>query len=183
MSLRMSLKKLFLLSPLGFLINTAAVSAHCPLCTMGAVAVAGGAAYFGVSSIIIGLFIGAFAASLGLWIARVVKKQYFRYQKQAIFAVIFLSTVLPTLPLIPGMPYPLYISWFGEYGSAFNRTYLFNLFLVGSMVGGFVMSVMPWVSARIAAAHRGKLLFPYQGIVLTLVVLVVIGGVLQLLLI
>lgn len=176
----MNLKKLFLLSPLGFLINTVSVSAHCPLCTIGAVAVAGGAAYFGVSSIVIGLFIGAFAASLGLWIAKMVKKkkEYIKFQTPLIFIVIYLSTIIPIMPFIGGI-YPLYISWFGDYGSLFNRTYLLNTFLAGSLIGGFIMSIMPWVSSKITKARNGKMLFPYQGIILTLVILIIIGVILQ----
>ena len=176
-----NMKKLFLLSPLGFLINAASASAHCPLCTMGAVVVAGGAAYLGVSSIVIGLFIGAFAASLGLWIARVVKKkkEYIKFQSPILFLVIYLSTILPIMPFMGGI-HPLYISWFGDYGSLFNRTYLLNIFLIGAILGGSIMSIMPWVSGKITVARKGKMLFPYQGMVLTLIILLILGGILQL---
>ena len=52
------------------------VSAHCPLCTAGAAIAAGGAIYLGVSVIVVGLFIGAFAVSTGWWVAKIIKKQY-----------------------------------------------------------------------------------------------------------
>lgn len=166
----------FLISFLLFIRDT---YAHCPLCTLGAVAVAGGAAWLGVSHIVIGLFIGAFAVSLGWWFSGILKKSYFRYQKLAIILFFFLTTVLPLLPLIKApTPYPLYISFFGEYGSMFNRTYLFNLFLVGSIIGGLIVSLTPSLSKAITSWRKGKTL-PYQGLTLTFILLITSGIFLQ----
>ena len=56
----MNVKKIFLV-PFLFIFMVDEVLAHCPLCTAGAAVAVGGAAWLGVSKIIIGLFIGAFA--------------------------------------------------------------------------------------------------------------------------
>src|SRR3990172_1231972 len=54
-------------------------SAHCPLCVLGAGAVATTATFLGVDDIVIGVSIGAFALALGLWISNVVKKKFIPY--------------------------------------------------------------------------------------------------------
>ena len=69
--------------------------AHCPVCTIGAGAAAAGAVWLGISKVIVALFIGAFAMSMGMWFSRVIKKKYLRYQKTLIIVVVFLTTVLP----------------------------------------------------------------------------------------
>ncbi len=151
--------------------------AHCPLCTMGAAAAAGGAMYLGVNTIVVGLFIGAFAVSTGWWISRALKKEYFSGQKWALIVLSFLLTIIPIMPLIPGIT-PLYISMMGDYGSLLNRTYLLNNFLLGSVVGGTIVSSTPWMSGKITAIRKGKML-PFQGVILTLALLVVIGVIIQ----
>ena len=57
--------------------------AHCPLCTIGAGALGAGAIWLGVSSVVVALFIGAFAMSMGMWFARIIKKQYVPFQKNS----------------------------------------------------------------------------------------------------
>src|SRR3989338_315939 len=162
-----------LLSLLGFPIFIKAAYAHCPLCTVGAAAAAGGAAYFGVSSSIIGIFIGAFAASVGWYAANLIKKQYIPYQRAALVAFSFLTTIIPLLPLL-GAQEPLSIFMFGDYGSWFYRTYLVNLFLIGSVIGGLIVCITPWMSRKITELRNGKLI-PSQGIILTFSLLAIMS--------
>ena len=100
------------------------VSAHCPLCVVGAGAAAAGAAYLGINPLIIGLFVGAFSMAMGLWVSRwkYLKKQYFPLQKYVLIIAIFLLTILPILPVISGPTKGFYLSLFGNYGTLFNRT-------------------------------------------------------------
>ncbi len=174
----MSLKKLLALFPSLFLIKS--VYAHCPLCTLGAAAAAGGAAWFGVSKAVIGVFIGAFAVSIGWWIARLIKKQFIPFQKWVIILFSFATTVLPLLTIMNDI-HPVYISIAGGYGSLLNRTYLLNDFLVSSIIGGIVVSLTPWLSDKITKFRNGKML-PYQGIILTFILLIIIGIIIQLVL-
>ena len=152
--------------------------AHCPLCTAGAAIAAGGAMWLGVNATVIGLFVGAFAVSLGWWISRIIKKQYVPYQKWIIIIISFVTTVLPLLPIMTPL-YPLYISIAGDYGSLLNRTYAVNLFLAGSVVGAGIVSLTPWLSAKLTKIRKGKQL-PFQGIALTFVLLIIIGIIIQL---
>lgn len=154
-----------------------AAAAHCPLCTMGAAAAAGGAVWLGVSNAAIGVFIGAFAVSMGWWIGKLIKKQYVPFQRSGIVAISFFTTVLPLLPMMEGIQ-PFYISLFGSYGSLLNRTYIINLFLAGSLLGGLIVCLTPWMSNILTKWRNGKMI-PFQGILLTFLLLILTGAIMQ----
>ena len=61
----MKFRKLLALLPSLFVLRE--VSAHCPLCTGAVVAGAVGAKYLGLDVTILGIFVGAFAISLGFF--------------------------------------------------------------------------------------------------------------------
>ncbi len=160
------------------LLSIKSALAHCPLCTAGAAAAAGGALWLGVDKAVVGLFLGAFAVSTGWWISRLIKKQYIPFQKHAIIIGSFVLTMLPIFPFITQV-YPLYLSWGGDYGTLFNRTYVINLPLFTSLFGGILVSMTPWLSKKISNMRKGKT-FPFQGILLTFTLLVATGITLQL---
>lgn len=160
------------------LLSVKSVFAHCPLCTAGAAAAAGGALWLGVDKVVVGLFLGAFAVSTGWWISRLIKKQYVPFQKHAIIIGSFVLTMLPIVPFITQV-YPLYLSWGGDYGSLFNRTYVINVPFWTSMFGGLVVSITPSLSKKISDMRKGKTL-PFQGIILTFTLLAAAGITLQL---
>ncbi len=151
-------------------------SAHCPLCVAGAGALAVLATSLGVSSVVVGILIGAFALALGLWLAPLVKKQYIPYQKQILTLLIFVSTIVPIMPFIKDYG-PLYISLGGEYGTPWHNTYTIDLFLFGSMVGALLMLVAPSVSSRITKLRSKQI--PYQGVTITLLLLVIASVIAQ----
>ena len=126
----------------------------------------------------VALFIGAFAVSMGWWFSRLIKKRYIPYQKTLIIFVVFLLTVLPILPIINFIK-PIYISLAGAYGSLLNKTYMLNLSLIGSIFGGLIVSTTPAISKKITHLRKGKII-PFQGVILTLSLLIIIGVVLQL---
>ena len=140
------MKKLFAFFPFLLLMQNA--YAHCPLCTAGAAVAAGGAAWLGISKAAIGIFIGAFAVSTGWWASNLLKRKYIPFQKQLLILFSFVATIIPLMPLMESI-YPVYISWAGDYGSLLNRTYILNLFLAGSILGGFTVCIMPWLSKKI----------------------------------
>jgi len=91
----------------------------------------------------------------------------------------FLTTVFPLLGLeVMRSNYPLLVSFFGDYGSLLNRTYILNLFLIGSVIGGFIVSITPWLSNKITQIRNGKML-PYQGILLTFLLLAVSSAIIE----
>lgn len=141
------------------------ISAHCPLCTIGAGAAAGTAVWLGVSKIVIALFIGAFAMSMGMWFAKIVKKKYLPFQKTAIISIIFLTTIIPLMPIFSAIG-PLYIPFVGDYG----LTFAFNYSLLSSFLGGGVVLISPKLNHKIKEKRNGKAI-PFQGILLTFLLL------------
>jgi hypothetical protein len=170
----------YLLSSIVFLVVIVpkAALAHCPLCTVGAGALAIIAASLGVSSVVVGILVGAFALALSLWLAGLVKKTYIRYQKSILTLLIFLLTVIPIMPLVQDYG-PFYISLIGDYGTLFHNTYTVNLYIFGSIIGALIVAIAPHISRSITRL-RGKQL-PYQGITITLSLLVVASVITQLL--
>lgn len=153
--------------------------AHCPLCTIGAGVIATLALWLGVSTMVIGVVLGGFAAALGLWVARIIKRKLFHYQDTVVATVVFLSTILPILPIAGGEKGSVYISFAGGYGSLLNRTYVIDFFLVGSLVGALMVIIAPYISRRITQTRSGKTM-PYQGVAITFLLLVVSSVILQL---
>lgn len=151
------------------------VSAHCPLCTIGAGAAAAGAVWLGVSKVVVALFMGGFAMSMGMWFSRIIQKQYIKFQKIIIVIVVFLTTLLPLMPLFTAIG-PLYLSFLGTYGT----TYAVNYSLGSSLLGGLIVFISPALSRNLSKLRRGKII-PYQGVIITLSLLVITGGIIQLL--
>jgi hypothetical protein len=177
------IKLLPLLVPLFiFFMLIPSVHAHCPLCTIGAMAAAGTAVYFGVKGTVVALLVGGFAVSMGWWISTLIKKQYLPYQKVWLVLLSFFTTVLPIMPVLksgtPADYYPLLISLAGGYGSLLNRTYLITIPFVMAMIGGALVCITPWLSKKISGARDGEIL-PFQGTILTLSLLIIVGTVVQ----
>lgn len=152
--------------------------AHCPLCTIGAGVAALGASWLGISSGPIGVFIGAFSIALGLWIAKLIKKKYLPYQREAITLISFLTTVLPLKTQLSEYS-SFYLSIAGDYGTILNRTYLINWFLIGSVLGGLIILISPYVSRKVSKFRGGKL-FPYQGVSITFLLLIIFATIFEL---
>jgi hypothetical protein len=153
------------------------ISAHCPLCTIGAGAAAGAAVWLGVSKVVVALFIGAFAMSMGMWFARILdkKKKYIPFQHSLVVIGVFLLTILPLIPIVKVIG-PLYLSFIGAYG----KTYALNYSLVSGLFGGLLVLFAPSISKKITDLRNGKML-PFQGILITFLLLIIAGGIIQLL--
>jgi hypothetical protein len=167
----MNIKKLFAFMILPFL-GIKTILAHCPLCTLGAAAAVGGAAYFGVNKVVLSLFVGAFAISMGMWFARIIKKKYIPFQKTIIILGSFFLTVIPILPIINAY-FPLFIGFVGDYG----KTYAINASLIGSFFGGLLVFISPKLSKKMTKL-RGRHI-NYQTIVITFLLLIITGTIVQ----
>ena len=154
-------------------------SAHCPLCTA---AVGVGAVYansIGLDISIIGLFIGAFGISTGLWIGKKIKKNYFKFQLPIITISSFLLTIIP-LRFISKDNIFLPVIWFGTYGSLFNKVYVIDKLILGGIIGA-VITILAYNLHTYIKKVKGKVLFPFQGIAFTLAFLFIATGILYLL--
>jgi len=163
-----------------FFFSSAPVRAHCPLCTGAVAGAAVVAKYYGMDLIILGLFVGAFGISTGLWVGRKMKKEYFKFQLWTIVLVSFLLTVIP-LRMLGGENIYIPLRLFGEVGSMFNKIYWVDRLFFGSLVGG-VLSVLAFgVHNTVKKYNNGNVLFPFQGIALTVGFLAIAGIIVQLL--
>lgn len=162
------------LSSLATLLVPTKALAHCPLCTGGAGVAAAMAALLGVKYGAIAVFMGAFSVALGLWLSRKVKRQYVKHQSTILFWVIYLSTLLPMYPFLNGDYLSQYVSLSGDYGGLLNRTYLIDLFIVGSAVGSLIVYFSPKLSAYISQKRNGKML-PFQGLIITFLLLTLVS--------
>ncbi len=168
--------KLFLgLMTTVFLIDL--VSAHCPLCTVGAGAAAAGAVWLGVSKVVVALFLGAFAMSMGMWFARVLSKKrtYIPFQNTLVITGVFLLTILPLISIVKAIG-PLHLSFIGTYG----KTYAVNYSLFSSLLGGGLTFISPSLSKKMTKLRKGKMI-PFQGIILTLGLIIIAGAIIQIL--
>ena len=170
-------KLLFLLlSPLLFLPRL--VHAHCPLCTGAVIAGAVGAKYMGINTSIVGVFVGAAGISLGIMTAKFLKKKYFPLQTTIIVLLSFLLTVVPTQATMPDTMFmPVHL--FGSVGSIFNTVYFTNKILFGSIIGGIVTVAAYGLHLYIKKKNQ-KVLFPFQGIALTVLALIITSIIIQL---
>ena len=165
---------LVLLAPLFFISKA---SAHCPLCTAGAGAAAGIATYLGLDFTVIGVLIGGFSYALGSWTSKWVRKKYkevHKFQNPIATGLVFLSIVIPGYFGMPeATPFTLWM--IGEYGTTIS----INNFLAGSIVGGLIVHFSPALSKKISE-KRGETL-PYQGMTLTITLLIMAAIAAQLL--
>ncbi|MBI4144384.1 hypothetical protein HY486_04000 [Candidatus Woesearchaeota archaeon] len=159
------------------LLSMQTVSAHCPLCTAAAGAAVLGAKYYGADMSVIGIFLGAFAISIGLWINRKAK-QYIPFQKTIVLLASFLLTVIPIVYAIPSDHIYAPILWLGSAGGILNKVYWVNKLLFGSIIGTFLTLGAWWIHLKIKETH-GRVFFPFQGIVITLAILFLCGAILQ----
>jgi len=152
-------------------------SAHCPLCTIGAGAAAMGASYLGVKDAAIGVFIGAFAVALGFWSAKLIKKNYLKYQSELIIVLVFILTIVPISQVVKSY-IPFYINWGGGYGTIFHRTYIINSMFFGSLIGAIIMVFSPWLSRKIK--EKFHIAVPFQTMIMIFLLLIISGLILQL---
>lgn len=126
--------------------------ARCPLCTDAVGAAAVSAKYYGMDTSIIGLLIGAFGASTGLWLGLKIKKQFFKFQLLIIMILSFLLTVVPLLALNTDYLYmPMLIG--GSFGSIAN-IYFKSAFDLWSMFFAINMKIIEAKDLKTIAANE-----------------------------
>ncbi len=138
--------------------------AHCPLCTGAVGAAAVSAKYFGLDSSIIGIFVGAFAVSTGMMFKSRTKK----YTPLVVLAS-FLLTMIPISQVVADLKL-LFL---------FGKPYFINKLVLGGVFGGIAVPSSYMIHKKVKA-RRGKVLFPYQGVVFTLLLLIALSAVMYL---
>ncbi len=174
------MKKAILISamliPFIVVITSQLVSAHCPLCTAGAVAGIGTARYLGVDDSIVGLFLGAFIVSTALWFNKWLVKKKVKIPFQEVVLVL-LSFALLAVPLytagiitnfemVKSMPEHHSMLGMGIYGI---DKLLFGM-ITGTLFVWGAFSFSDYLKKK-----KGKVLYPYQGLSFMFIILVVLS--------
>lgn len=152
---------------LGAVFSPLVTHAHCPLCTAGAGLLAIAAASLGVPALIISTLLGGFALALGLWFAKLIKKKYIRYQDFLLAGVIYVSTVVPLWPILKEYK-TLYAPFLGF--DKYADKIPVDVYTVGVLLGAGLLIIAPYVSKQVSALAK-KQLIPFQGLLITLVLL------------
>lgn len=153
------------------------VFAHCPLCTAGAGIGAILAKEIGFSSSAIGVFIGAFSVALGWWLANSLRKRiHFRFLTSASVLLSFFTIFLPLRSYFYETN-SFYLNLFGHYGSHLNRTYVYDSFLLGGILGALLIFLAPIISRQVTKVIGRTL--PFQGLLITFLLLIISALLLQ----
>lgn len=130
------------------------VYAHCPLCVAGAGVGISLSRVLGIDDSITGVWLAALLGAMSFWISNSIKKTYIPLQKLAIYLAIFVTTTIS----------------FYRFGLINEHNGLiFNLpkLTFGIITGGVLFYFVDKVNTAIKE-RKGKVLFPYQTIVLSL---------------
>jgi len=144
--------------------------AHCPLCTAGAGILAIIAASLGVPALIISTLLGGFALAMGLWLAKLIEKKYFNYQDYFVAGVIYLSTVLPLWPVLK--EYKILYAPFLGFDKYADKVPV-DVYITGVVLGALILAISPYISKKLSTL-ASKQLIPFQGILITMVLLVIV---------
>ena len=140
--------------------------AHCPLCTVATGTAIAVTRYYGIDDLAVGTFIGGFILSTSLWFDRILKKRNKGefIQMQGLFLTLLglFFTILSYLWL--NLSGPLASSLFG-----------INKLFLGTIVGTLV-TFSAFELHKIIRKNMQKSLIPFQGIVFTLISLVLINA-------
>ncbi|MBI1969894.1 hypothetical protein HYS48_04320 [Candidatus Woesearchaeota archaeon] len=159
--------KLAWISSIVLTLSIPKVLAHCPLCTGAVAAGAVTVNYYGLGPGIIGVFVGAFGISTGLWAGKKLKA-YIPFQLPLL---VFLSFLLTIVPIVGAFPDSIFV----PANLIVGRVLWLNKFLMGGIAGGIATLLAYWYHLHIKKVN-GRVLFPFQGIALTIAALLATSG-------
>ncbi|MDP2666672.1 MAG: hypothetical protein Q8P05_04200 [Candidatus Diapherotrites archaeon] len=142
------------------------VHAHCPLCTLAVGTGAVTASYLGMGLGAVGAFVGGAGMVMGLMFAQAMKKKYVPHQDALVIGGTFLLTAI-AVNALPSDQILLPLRLLGESGGLLNKVYWIEKSYLGVAIGGVAALVAHGLHGRIRKT-RGKSLIPYQGVLLSL---------------
>ncbi len=166
---KINLTLLGLLS-VGFLWANAA-RAICPICVVAIGAGLGLSRWLGVDDVVSSVWIGALLVSMIIWTIEEMKKHNWRFPLDAV--IISLAYYLLTF-------IPLYYA--GIVGHPLNKIFGVDKIVVGTIIGTVVFLLANWLHLSLKKGNKGKSFFPYQKVVIPVVILILTSLLLYLLL-
>jgi hypothetical protein len=140
------------------LVGTA--KAICPLCVVAIGAGLGLSRWLGVDDVVSSVWIGALLVAMILWTLLEMKKKNWRFPFDGI--VISLAYYLLTFV-------PLYYA--GIVGHPLNKIWGIDKIVFGTAVGTAIFLSTHWLNLYLKKKNNGKVFFPYQKVVLPVVIL------------
>lgn len=165
-------RKLLLLSSILGILWAGAVKAVCPLCVVAVGAGLGLSEYLGIDDSISSIWIGAFLMTLIWWtLVELRKKNWgFKFDVVVIFLAYYLLTFIP-----------LYYA--GILGHPLNKIFGIDKIIFGTTLGTIISLFGHWFSVYLKKKNNGKVFFPYQKVVIPVVILILTSLIFYLLII
>ena len=166
------MKKIILLGLLlvGLLVAGSA-KAICPLCVVAIGAGLGLSRWLGVDDLVSSIWIGALLVSMIVWTIEEMKKKNWRFPLDTL--IISLAYYLLTF-------IPLYYA--GIVGHPLNKIFGVDKIVFGTAVGTIVFLLANWFHKYLKRKNNDKSFFPYQKVVVPVVVLIITSLIFYLLL-
>ena len=140
--------------------------AVCPLCVIAVGAGLGLSRWLGVDDVVSSVWIGALLVSMILWTLIEMEKKKWRFTYDAII----ISLVYYLLTFVP-----LYYA--GIVGHPLNKFLGTDKIIFGTVVGSVVFLLAHWLNLYFKQKNKGKPFFPYQKVVLPIVVLILTSSI------
>jgi hypothetical protein len=139
---------------------TSTVKAICPLCVVAIGAGLGLSRWLGVDDVVSSVWIGALLVALILWTLVEMRKKNWKFPFDVV--VIWLAYYLLTF-------IPLYYA--GIVGHPLNKIFGIDKIIFGIAVGTVVFLLSNWLHLYLKKKNNGKSFFPYQKVVLPVIIL------------
>ena len=157
-------KKLFKISSLIFILVFLpfVTQATCPVCTIAIASGLGLCRYIGIDDVISGLWVGglilSFTFSFVTWLSK--RKKNFKYSSFILLIVNYLLVFIP-------------LQLTGVIGHKLNKIVGIDRLFFGSICGTFLIIFSSLVSDWLKKYNNNKVYFPYQKVVIPVVVLII----------
>lgn len=143
-----------------FLFLPSPVNALCPVCTVAAGAGLGLSRYFGIDDVITGVWIGGLMTSMVLWFVSWLDGKEMGTKKKIIFkfllVISFIALVVYTLFAL------------GVVGDSLNTLWGLDKVLLGMSVGAISFLASAKLHFYVKEKNNDKVLFPYQKVIFTI---------------
>lgn len=141
------------------------VYAHCPLCSAATGAAVATTRFYGLNDCIVGLFIGGFIISTALWFNNFLLKKNKNKNYlplQSVILVLFsLSATISTF-------------YFADLLNSSSKIFGVNNLIFGTITGTIITPI-GFLLSNLIKKVKGKVLLPFQGIILPLILLIITG--------
>ena len=133
----------------------------CPVCVVAIGAGLGFSRWLGIDDLVSSVWIGAFMIAIISWTLSYMKKKKWDFQDDGI--VITLAYLVLTF-------IPLYYA--GIIGHPLNRIFGLDKIIFGSIIGAIVLYLGHWLHHYLKKINHNKSFFPYQRVVVPVVLLI-----------